>query len=469
MRGRKGQVFWVPSWSLSSRGPAIHVAWIDAFRLELRNPRQNVDPWGAARITSPHSTQAAAGGRRVTMRASTIPHRTRPPAVARQVARGVSAALASSWLFLACAEETDQGGAATEASAEGDISLGDTTSDGQSGESQRFGGKNDQGVCLGLQVAEGCGGEVFEGESVPLDLYLMFDQSGSMATEVDAETGAQRIDVVREAVRAFLEDEQSVGIGVGIGYFGHQPLRETSCEPGDYSEPEVGIGPLPGHESALLDSLEARQPTGETPTGAAIRGACDYVASYRADHPGRAPSILLVTDGEPKAPLSEDTCAPTLDDAVLAAEACFLESGIRTYVLGVGPSLTNLRVIAEAGGTKQAYLAELDNTDQVLNALRAVRGSALLPCEMTLSEQDVGSDGVEFGSSTLAYLDDECVYVSIPEVKGEAACEDGADGFYFDDPEAPGRIILCEATCGDVKSTGQQLFYSLGCPLSVVR
>src|SRR5690606_6328948 len=118
------------------------------------------------------------------------------------------------------------------------------------------------------------------------DLYLMFDQSGSMSTVVDESTGAKRIDIVRAAVSAFLQDEESIGMGAGIGYFGHQPLGETSCDPNDYTKADVGIAPLPGAEQALLDSRDARDPTGETPTGAAIRGACDYVADYRQDHPG---------------------------------------------------------------------------------------------------------------------------------------------------------------------------------------
>lgn len=331
----------------------------------------------------------------------------------------------------------------------------------------RYGGLDEEGNCRGLDVGDGCAGEIYEGEAVPTDLYLMFDQSGSMSTIVDEDTGTTRLDIVQQAVRAFLQDEESIGVGAGIGYFGHQPLKETTCSPADYAEPSVELGVLPGQQEALLASLEAREPTGETPTGAAIRGACEYVESYRNENPGRAPVILLVTDGEPKAPLSKETCDPTLDDAVAAAAECFEEHDIRTYVLGVGPSLTNLRVIAEAGGTENAFLADLDNAEQVLANFRAVRQAAQLPCELTL--QEASTREVNFDSSTVAYLDQECTYVSIPEVAAEADCDSEDGGWYFDDAGAPTRIHLCEATCGSVKSTGQQLFYSIGCPLAVVR
>lgn len=324
------------------------------------------------------------------------------------------------------------------------------------------------GTCEGLDVG-GCAGEVYEGESVPLDLYLMFDQSGSMSTVVDSKTNTQRIDIVRSAVQSFLRDDESIGMGAGIGYFGHQPLGDTTCDPDDYATPDVEIGALPALERDLIDSINSAEPTGETPTGAAIRGACEYVAAYKASEgAGRNPAILFVTDGEPKAPPSEETCAPTLGDAIEAAEQCFEEKGIRIYVLGVGPSLANLNQIAKAGGTGEAYLADLDNSEQVLNAFRAVRFAAQLPCELPLSAESVSSTTLDLNASTVAYLDFECAYQEIPEVDDARGCKD-AGGWYFDDAQAPSKIHLCEVTCGDVKSFGRQLFYSIGCPLQVVR
>lgn len=370
--------------------------------------------------------------------------------------------------FAAACGSDDQGdGAAGSEDGTGGVGSSGNLDISSGDEVRRYGGMDDEGNCRGLDVGDGCAGEIYEGEAVPIDLYLMFDQSGSMSTIVDESTGTTRLQIVQQAVRAFLEDEESVGIGAGIGYFGQQPLGATSCSPADYAEPSVELGALPGQKDALIASLDAREPTGETPTGAAIRGACSYVKTYRDAHPGRAPVILLVTDGEPKAPLSQETCEPTLDDAVAAAEECLSDHGIRTYVLGVGPSLTNLRVIAEAGGTENAFLADLDNAEQVLANFRAVRNAARLPCELTL--QEASTRDVNFEASTVAYLDQECTYVSIPEVTAEAGCDAKDGGWYFDDPQQPTRIHLCEATCGNVKSTGQQLFYSIGCPLGVVR
>jgi len=372
-------------------------------------------------------------------------------------------------ILLSCSGQKDGDSDLDEETSDIDIDINQEHSTAASSNSDETmggqpGGLDENGACQELGVADGCAGEVYEGESVPLDLYLMFDQSGSMSTKVDEKTGATRMDVVRASVKAFLEDKESIGLGVGIGYFGHQPLRETTCDPDDYATANVEIGALPDATDALLSSLDDREPTGETPTGAAIRGACDYVAGYKSENAGRNPAILLVTDGEPKAPLSEAVCAPTLDDAVLAAQQCYEEQGIRIYVLGVGPSLTNLTVIAEAGGTETAFLADQDNAEQVLEAFMAVRYAAQLPCELKVDTEALVGREIELNDSTVAYLDFGCEYRGVDAVSGKAECGDEG-GWYFDDPDEPSRIHLCDVTCGDVKSQGRQLYYSIGCSL----
>lgn len=371
-------------------------------------------------------------------------------------------AMATALTAGACSDkggETDGGAGSDNGGIDNDALGGDGDGDGAFG-----GGKDEDGNCIGLEVNQGCAGQVYEGEAVPLDLYIMFDQSGSMAIEVNESTGETRMDVVTAAVDSFLNDEESVGMGIGIGYFGHHPIPETSCDGASYADADVEIAALPGNIDPMLASIAAREPIGETPTGAAIRGACDYVTAHKSANPGRSPAVLLVTDGEPKAPATPD-CNPTLSDAGQAAKTCYEDAGIPVYVLGVGPSLDNLDLIAESGGTESAYLADLDNTDQVLGALRAVRIAAQIPCELEIVESE--SD-VDYNASTVAYQNSECDYIAIERVESIEGCS-GDGGWYFDDPAAPTNITLCETTCGNVKSTGRQLFYSIGCELDVIR
>jgi hypothetical protein len=210
--------------------------------------------------------------------------------------------------------------------------------------------------------------------SPPLDLYIMFDQSGSMLKKDNGLT--TRIDVVRTAVGEFLRAPQSAGIGIGIGFFGYHPLicACTSCVPADYATPTVSVGLLPQNADPVIAALAAVQPTGETPTGPALRGACQYAGLRRQSEPARRVAILLVTDGLPEAPLSslKGGCSPTLADAVTAAQQC-LTGDVRTYVLGVGPALEELGQIAAAGGTTRAYLASTGEQMMVSAMLEAIR------------------------------------------------------------------------------------------------
>src|SRR5690606_8032532 len=109
--------------------------------------------------------------------------------------------------------------------------------------------------CTPLDHLSACGGESYESENIPLDIYVLFDQSGSMCTCLEGGTGAcpdptckkTRLDAVREAMDEFLADPESAGIGIGIGYFGTQPIGKASCDESDYRTAAVKIGILPEH------------------------------------------------------------------------------------------------------------------------------------------------------------------------------------------------------------------------------
>jgi hypothetical protein len=318
----------------------------------------------------------------------------------------------------------------------------------------------DGGVVFG---ANACVAEPMKGEPIPVDIYVMFDQSGSMATPVAAGT---RLDAVRAAATSFLNSPESRGLGVGIGYFGQFPIGSTSCNPADYATPAVPIGVLPDAAKALHDSLLRVAPTGETPTGAAIRGACGYAQDYRRIHPDHAVFLLLVTDGVPEAPVSMARgCAPTLDDAVQATAACRAGlPSIKTYVLGVGPSLQNLEQITTAGGTDKTYLVEGGNvSEQVLGALNQIRTGASIRCELQIPPAPVGKV-LDLNLVNLLYTDAKGQKTALFNTGDSSGCAAGGGGWFYDDPARPQKIVLCENTCNVVKyEIGGQLDYAIGC------
>jgi len=218
------------------------------------------------------------------------------------------------------------------------------------------------------------------------------------------------------------------------------------------------------HE-AVIASLDARMPTGETPTGSALRGACGYAKSERAAHPERALVILLMTDGNPEAPVScgKNGCCPTLDDAKQAAADCAAgPSGVATYVLGVGPELDNLNQIASAGSTHAAYLVgDEDVTSQVLAALNKIRGDAVVPCELSIPPANDGKK-LDYSEVNLVYSSSGCNFAPAYHVDSQASC-DASGGWYYDDPNAPTSVELCPATCQAVSVPGASLRFSVGC------
>jgi hypothetical protein len=387
---------------------------------------------------------------------------------------------------------------------------GGTGNGTNSGGSGNWGGMVD-GVCSSVQPGDGsCVGENYVGEVVPLEIYIMFDQTRSMCASVTwtgdptakeanacgdgvactaGEAGCcdlniddpvavdykrfipgpdARMTAVRNAVKQFLVEPDSAGMGVGIGYFGNQCTDATSCTPATYATPSVEIGVLPGNVAALSTSIDAVFPTGSTATGAAIRGACEYTRKRKEQNPGVAVVNLLVTDGKPENPIGckegVGVCCPTVADAVQAAEDCAAgEFGVPTYVLGVGPNLTSLNEIAVAGGTKQAYLVEGGaGGDQVLQALNTIRGEASVPCEFQVPPPPEGQE-LEYDFVNILYTDSTCKPTTALYVEQIAGCASVDDGWYYDNPIDPKSISLCPQTCTNVSTPGTQFLLSVGC------
>ncbi len=315
-----------------------------------------------------------------------------------------------------------------------------------------------------------CGGQLYSGQGITPDIYVVFDVSGSMATKDDGTT--MRIDAVRGALLTFLNDPAGAGIGVGIGYFGTQPLSCacTSCNPTDYATPAIPIAPLPGQLSPLSASLAAATPTGETPTGAALRGSCGYAAGYKQAHPGHDVVLLLVTDGEPQAPLTSrgGGCNPTLADATAAASTCLAGAvTVRTYVLGVGPALQNLNQIAAAGGTKQAYLVESGGGSEILAQLNQIRKDAAIPCTLQIPATS-GTMPIDLRTINVVTADANCRMTTIGNVAGASACSAQLGGWYYDPPTQPTKIQLCDASCAQVATPGTELRISVGCTTQII-
>lgn len=77
-----------------------------------------------------------------------------------------------------------------------------------------------------------CAGEEHEAELLPLDVYVMLDRSLSMNAATN--TGSTKWEAITSALEAFVSDENSEGIGVGIQYFpSNEPCTSNDeCDTG---------------------------------------------------------------------------------------------------------------------------------------------------------------------------------------------------------------------------------------------
>ena len=155
-----------------------------------------------------------------------------------------------------------------------------------------------------------------------------------------------------------------------------------------------------------------------------------------------------VTDGKPEAPVScaAGGCCPTLNDAVAAASRC--KEGnpqISTYVLGVGPNLDNLHAIAQAGGTKTAYLVgDQDVTRNVLDALNDIRRDAQIPCNIEIPPA-APNKTIDYDQVNVSSSKGSCSS-TIYRVASASECTPEG-GWHYDDPTTPSHIELCPASC----------------------
>jgi hypothetical protein len=302
-----------------------------------------------------------------------------------------------------------------------------------------------------------------DGQRAPLDMYFLVDSSLSM--DEDIQGGGTRWDAVSSALIGFLEAPTNTDSGLGLGYFPIVPqaacqvgdpnclciltlcfplsFELASCEVGDYVAATAPLT-LPPNPLSLVRDLQSHVLNGGTPTRPALEGAVQHVTSWATMHPERKVVIVLATDGEPSGCVRNTP----QDVANVAAAALVSPAAIQTFVIGVGSSLQSLNLVAQAGGTQQAYLVEDANAATAFAlALEQIRGEAL-PCDFLIptdgAQGNIDPTRVNVkvatpGSATPTLL--------AQTADGSAATCGAAGGWHYDDPVAPMTIKLCPSSC----------------------
>ena len=339
--------------------------------------------------------------------------------------------------------------------------------------------------------APACATSMVKAQEVPLDLFVMLDKSNSMTDQVSG--GGTKWAAVTGALNTFVHQPGLDGISIGMQYFGVPSTGGTcsvlqcmtdadcgpsscgpcfvgfctgalsqigdSCTAADYAMPAVEIAPLPGVAAQITSSIAMNSPTTGTPTSAALQGAVDHAQAWAGSHPGDVTAVILATDGDPS------ECDTDLGHIVAIAAAAYAATPrISTFVIGVGSSLSALNGIAAAGGSIQAYLVDTgaNVNQQFLAAMNAIRGEAL-GCVYAIPLPTDGSNP-NYGAVNVVYTSSGGNQQTIPYVMNKASCPTTGNAWYYDDPQNPMHIVLCDAACSVVQADqGGEVDITLGC------
>ncbi len=300
----------------------------------------------------------------------------------------------------------------------------------------------------------GCPSVSKRAEKLPLDMVLGLDTSFSMTFD-DKWTN------VKSALEAFVTDPSYADLGIGLQFF---PIRKQ-CSVSDYQTLAVDVALQGQVATPISQALDAQQMAGGTPMVPLLQGLVAYLAAH--PNPARKPVLVLATDGVP-----DDTCVSpvagetpnTLDNAIAIAAAAYMGTpSISTFVIGVGSDLTALNGIAQAGGTGSATLVDTSSNaqQQFLAALDAARKSAI-PCDFAIPSDT----GVDPSETNVEYAPANATVQEFVFVGDSTGCTKAPmNGWYFDNPMQPTKVILCQAACDMVKADDLgQVNVVFGCP-----
>ena len=281
-------------------------------------------------------------------------------------------------------------------------------------------------------------------EPAPLAMIILIDRSGSMSGEKwTSATGA---------IHTFVDRSEVVGTKVGLSFFPPETGAET-CNPAVYRNLPVPIDALPDNVIPLQTALASAKPTGSaTPMLGGLDGAFDAMRSFIAKEPDHQGIVILVTDGDPT------QCGTVTDVAHAAAHAVAPPAdlpSIRTFTIGMaGASFASLDQIAKSGGTPKSFNVGTGLAAQqgLLDALDTIR-AGLVACEYRLPIPPASDGILDIESVTLEFKPGpNDPTISIRKVADASKCVATTGGYYYDDPNDPSRVVLCPASCSQVRA-----------------
>ena len=364
-------------------------------------------------------------------------------------------------VFVACGSD------ASEAPGSGGSGVGGSPTGGGGGSATGGGGSGgsllDTGLndVVDLDSDAACGIAQYKAKNTPLHLYIMMDKSSSLY--------GFKWDAAKAGLIAFVNDPASGGIYAGLKFFPRKADATPACDQQAYTNPDTPFELLPGNAPAIEAAVKAEAADGlSTPTYPALGGAILEGIQIVQNNPGHYAAVLLVTDGLPQGPAA--SCGgvdpeSTAEIAKLAQTGATFNPPVPTFVIGLpGVDQTFANTVAQAGGGSAILVSSTNVQQEFQDALATIRGQAL-PCELELPDElDKGQ--VAYDKVNVILTPGGGTPSTIPQTP---SCAQG-DGWYYDKPSSPTKIILCPAVCATLKKDYKAVLdIQLGCQTQVVK
>jgi hypothetical protein len=333
----------------------------------------------------------------------------------------------------------------------------------------------------------GCATATATATRQPVYMLFVLDGSGSMREDNKWTAVVPALDAIFDDIQA--QNDRSLGVGL----IGFSDSNDGSCTGGLFN---TCTGPYPSKtdvpiafvDKAQHDKLRARidaaMPSGGTPTQAALTGgfgALEPFVATGALQPGGKKVLVLMTDGVPSGGATEQNACIAAAKTELALPSP--KGPITTFAVGIGvfPSTSKVTydpafmgALAQAGGAAPAGCNPSENADvskvchfqvtpngktaaqitqDFIKAIDQIRGQ-VLSCEFAL-DKSVGGQ-VDPSKVNVVFVDKNGVSHPI--------LQDGTNGWTYDDPASPKKVILHGQGCADVKGDPQgKVSIVLGC------
>ena len=315
-------------------------------------------------------------------------------------------------------------------------------------------------ACSGFQLEQ-------ETDKSPLDIYFMFDRTGSMGRDCAYVPGQQppvdsKACYATYALSDYLTNNQpEVSTRLAFQFMSY----EDGCDGAPYSTPYVDLTELPvTTDHTLVQAIDHE--TFQGGSGTQIEGALIGISNFTkaAQTPGREMIGVLMTDGDPVG------CNENIDDLAAIIAEHYAATGIRTFIIGMnGATEANLEKLAIAGGAEphDDFCGTLQGPchywnvgdgagSAIADALQAIAKQAVpLPCDYALADITPPA-GTELDLKTLnVQLVQNGTATLIGNVATEEQCPLVEPAWYYDNAANPQNIVLCQRAC-EVVSNAEQ-------------